>query len=62
VARVRSGDPEPGRLRLGRRPTEYTVATLPIHPETERSLGVARWLGFVARGGVDGELFFARDV
>lgn len=44
------------------RDTEYTVATLLIHPENERSLGLARRLGFVARGEIEGELFFARDV
>src|SRR3954463_15502423 len=42
--------------------TAHNVATLLIHPENERSLRLARRLGFVARGKVEGELFFARDV
>ena len=42
--------------------TEHNVATLLIHPENERSLRLARRLGFVARGEVEGELFFAREV
>jgi RimJ/RimL family protein N-acetyltransferase len=48
-------------LHLGSE-TEYTVATVLIHPDNEQSLRLARRLGFVARGEVDGELFFARDV
>ena len=42
--------------------TEHNVATLLIHPENERSLRLARRLRFVARGEVEGELFFARSV
>jgi RimJ/RimL family protein N-acetyltransferase len=49
-------------LRHLKRVTEYSVATLLIHPENVRSLGVARRLGFVHKGEVDGELFFVRDV
>ena len=48
-------------LHLGEE-TEHDVATLLIHPENERSLRLARRLGFVARGDVEGALFFARDV
>lgn len=48
-------------LHLGNE-TEHDVATLLIHPENERSLRLARRLGFVARGEVDGDLFFARNV
>ena len=44
------------------RDTEYAVATLLIHPENDRSLRLARRLGFVERGEIEGELFFARDV
>jgi RimJ/RimL family protein N-acetyltransferase len=44
------------------RDTEHTVATLVIDPENERSLALARRLGFVERGKVGGQLFFARDV
>ena len=44
------------------RATQHTVATLLIHPQNERSLSLARRLGFVKRGEVDGELFFARTV
>jgi RimJ/RimL family protein N-acetyltransferase len=47
-------------LKHLRRDTEHTVATLLIHPENVRSLAVARRLGFVQRGEVDGEPFFAR--
>jgi len=45
-----------------RRDTEHTVATLLIDPENVRSLGVARRLGFVEKGEVEGELFFARNL
>jgi RimJ/RimL family protein N-acetyltransferase len=48
-------------VHLGRE-TEHTVATLLIHPENERSLRLARRLGFEPRGEVEGELFFARAV
>ena len=44
------------------RDTEHTVATLLIHPENARSLAVARRLGFVQKGEVDGEPFFRRDL
>jgi ribosomal protein S18 acetylase RimI-like enzyme len=39
--------------------TEHTVATLVIHPENARSLALARRLGFVQKGEVKGEPFFA---
>ena len=42
------------------RETEHTVATLLIHPENVRSLALARRLGFVQRGEVNGEPFFTR--
>jgi len=42
--------------------TEHTVATLLIHPENARSLAVARRLGFVQKGEVNGEPFFTRDL
>ena len=45
-----------------RRDTEHTVATLLIHPENVRSLAVARRLGFVQHGEVNGEPFFRRDL
>jgi GNAT superfamily N-acetyltransferase len=45
-----------------RRDTEHTVATLVIHPDNERSLSLARRLGFVEAGEVDGSLFFTREV
>jgi RimJ/RimL family protein N-acetyltransferase len=45
-----------------RRETEHTVATLLIHPENGRSLAVARRLGFVQKGEVNGESFFTRDL
>jgi len=45
-----------------KRDTEYTVATLVIHRENVRSLGLARRLGFVPAGEVKGDLFFTRDV
>ena len=37
-------------------------ATLLIHPENLRSLALARRLGFVQRGEVNGEPFFSRDL
>ena len=40
--------------------TEHTVATLLIHPENVRSLALARRLGFVQDGEVNGEPFFTR--
>jgi RimJ/RimL family protein N-acetyltransferase len=46
---------------LGRE-TRYTVATLLIHPENTRSLRLARRSGFVEKGEVKGDLFFARNV
>jgi RimJ/RimL family protein N-acetyltransferase len=45
-----------------RRDTEHSVATLLIHPENVRSLALARRLGFVQRGEVNGEPFFTRDL
>ncbi len=42
------------------RDTGHTVATLLIHPENTRSLGLARRLGFVQDGEVNGEPFFTR--
>jgi RimJ/RimL family protein N-acetyltransferase len=42
--------------------TEHTVATLLIHPKNVRSLAVARRLGFVQRGQVNGEPFFTRSL
>ena len=42
--------------------TEHTVATLLIHPENVRSLALARRLGFVQNGEVNGEPFFIRDL
>ena len=44
------------------RDTEHTTATLVIHPENVRSLAVARRLGFVQKGEVQGEPFFTRDL
>jgi RimJ/RimL family protein N-acetyltransferase len=44
------------------RDTSHTVATLLIHRENSRSLRLARRLGFVEKGEVRGDLFFARDV
>lgn len=43
-----------------RRDTDHTVATLLIHPENVRSLALAARLGFVQKGEVNGEPFFAR--
>ena len=43
-----------------KRDTEHTVATLLIHPENVRSLALARRLGFVQDGEVNGEPFFTR--
>jgi RimJ/RimL family protein N-acetyltransferase len=42
--------------------TEHAVATLLIHPENDRSLALARRLGFVEKGAVNGEPFLARDL
>jgi len=44
------------------RETEHTTATLLIHPENTRSLAVARRLGFVQHGEVNGEPFFRREL
>lgn len=44
------------------RETDHRVATLLIDPENERSLRLARRLGFDERGEVEKELFFARAV
>ena len=51
-------------LLLGhlKRDTEHTVATLLIHPDNARSLAVARRLGFVQKGKVNGDPFFTRDL
>ena len=43
-----------------RRDTSHSVATLLIHPENHRSLALARRLGFVRTGEVNGEPFFTR--
>jgi RimJ/RimL family protein N-acetyltransferase len=45
-----------------RRDTEHTVATLVIDRENARSLALARRLGFVEAGEVEGDLFFTRRV
>lgn len=45
-----------------RRETDHTTATLLIHPENAPSLRLARRLGFEAKGEVDGEPFFVRQV
>jgi RimJ/RimL family protein N-acetyltransferase len=42
--------------------TRHTVATLLIHRENTRSLRLAHRLGFVEKGEVKGDLFFARAV
>jgi RimJ/RimL family protein N-acetyltransferase len=42
--------------------TEYSVATLTIHPENAKSLAMARRLGFVEAGQVHENLFFTRDI
>jgi RimJ/RimL family protein N-acetyltransferase len=42
--------------------TQHTVATLVIDPENERSLALARRLGFVEKAELARGLFFARDV
>ena len=44
------------------RETEHEVATLLIHHENVRSLRLARRLDFEARGEVEGEAFFVREV
>jgi RimJ/RimL family protein N-acetyltransferase len=44
------------------RDTTHKVATLVIRSENERSLKLARRLGFVQRGELEGGLFFAREV
>jgi RimJ/RimL family protein N-acetyltransferase len=48
-------------LYLGR-DTDYAVAILAIHPENVRSLALARRLGFVETGEVDGQLLFTRRI
>jgi RimJ/RimL family protein N-acetyltransferase len=42
--------------------TEYEVATLLIDHENVKSLRLARRLGFEARGEVEGDAFFVREV
>ena len=42
--------------------TEYTVATLLIHPENTKSLALARRLGLAQNGEINGEPFFRRDL
>jgi RimJ/RimL family protein N-acetyltransferase len=44
------------------RETAHTAATLVIHPENDRSLRLARRLGFVEKGEVSRGLFFTRSV
>jgi RimJ/RimL family protein N-acetyltransferase len=44
------------------RDTDHTTATLLIHPENTPSLALARRLGFVQHGEVNGERFFRRDL
>ncbi|HKC76760.1 MAG TPA: GNAT family N-acetyltransferase, partial [Gaiellaceae bacterium] len=45
-----------------REDTEYSVATLVIHPENVRSLALARRLGFTQKGEADGQPFFVREI
>jgi RimJ/RimL family protein N-acetyltransferase len=45
-----------------KRDTPHTVATLVIHRNNVRSLALARRLGFVQEGEVDGQPFFTRDL
>jgi RimJ/RimL family protein N-acetyltransferase len=45
-----------------RRATQHTVATLVIDPENDRSLRLARRLGFAEKGEFEKGLFFARDL
>jgi RimJ/RimL family protein N-acetyltransferase len=49
-------------LRHLRSATEYTVATLLIHPENARSRALADRMEFVEAGEVDGSVFFIRDI
>ena len=49
-------------LRHLEQETEYSVATLSIHPENTRSLALAGRLGFLEAGQVNGSQFFTRDV
>lgn len=42
--------------------TPHQTATVLIHPENAPSLALARRLGFVRRGDVNGQPFFARDL
>jgi RimJ/RimL family protein N-acetyltransferase len=44
------------------RDSGHAVATLLVHPDNVRSLTLARRLGFVQRGEVNGQPFFARDL
>lgn len=45
-----------------RRETVHTVATLLINRDNDRSLRLARRLGFEAKGEVEGDLFFVRGM
>lgn len=45
-----------------RRDTDHTVATVLIHPENDRSLALARRLGFDFTGEVDGNLLLTRSI